>query len=426
MKNVQDYTLGDPETAACPYDYYKAMRTQDPVHYDEKIKTFIVSRHEDIIKALGDPITFSVEHGFNAQERQDYSDEIAEYYRKQGIPPQQRVVTSDPPYHTRIRSLMEKAFTAHRVAKMETYINDIADDLIQRFVSHGRAELIEQFAIPLPIFVIADQLGIPRSDLPSFKRWSDATVEPAGRLLTKERAFWCAEQTVEMWHYLEERVAERRASPTDDMISDLVHARIDDPENPELSPMELFQVIRAFIVAGNETTTTAISNGLLILIRNPDIVEKILSSDGDRTLQRLTEEILRLEAPVPGLPRFATNDAELGGRQIPKGSLLYLAYASANRDDAKFEGPECINLERKNMGQHLSFGSGIHRCIGSMLARMEIKVSMRQVAKQLGDMQLAIEERELAYRPSMVTRTLVSLPVTFTPRSAVQQQEPDL
>jgi cytochrome P450 len=220
---------------------------------------------------------------------------------------------------------------------------------------------------------------------------------------------------------VKDRVAERRASPTDDMISDLVHARIDDPENPELSPMELFQVIRAFIVAGNETTTTAISNGLLILIRNPDIVEKILSSDADRTLQRLTEEILRVEAPVPGLPRCATRDTKLGGRQIPKGSLLYLAYASANRDDAKFECPERINLERKNLGQHLSFGSGIHRCIGSMLARMEIKVSMRQVVKQLSAMKLAIAESELAYRPSMVTRTLVSLPVTFIPRQGVRR-----
>jgi cytochrome P450 len=416
VKDVNEYSLEDPAVATCPYDYYKAMRAANGIHYDEKLKTYIVSRHEDILKVLAEPVLYSVEHGFEAQEKQDYTPEINDYYRNAGLPPLKKVVTSDPPYHTRIRALMEKAFTAHRVAAMEGDIDEIANQLIDGFIDQGRMEFIEQFAIPLPIYVIADQLGIPRSDLPAFKRWSDATVEPAGRQLTKERAFWCAEQTVEMWNYLEDVVAERRLHATDDMISDLVHGRIDDPNHPDLSPMELFQVIRAFIVAGNETTTTAISNGLLMLIRNDETRVRLRDSDDDRAWNRLTEEILRLEAPVPGLPRFTTGDTELGGTPLPKGTLLYLAYASANRDDAKFEAPERLQLDRRNAGQHLSFGGGIHRCIGAMLARMEIKVSMRQVLRRLDNLTLELREAELAYRPSMVTRTLVSLPVTFTRR----------
>ena len=417
MKQVSEYTLADPQTAACPFDYYRAMRSDDPVHYDAKVGAFIVSRHADVLKALSQPLVLSSGNAFETLGKQPFADDIDEIYRKAGVPPLENVVTSDPPYHTRIRSLMDKAFTAHRVASMEPYIDQVANELIDGFIDDGQVEFVGQFAIPFPIFIIADQVGVSRSDFQAFKRWSDATVEPLGRQLSKERALWCADQTVEMWNYLQERIAARRAAPREDMISDLVHAIIDDPANPNLSEMELFQVIRGLIVAGNETTTTAIGNGLLILIRNPQLVPNLLAADGqDRMLSRLTEEILRLESPVPGLPRLATEDTELGGQKIAKGSLVYLAYASANRDDEKFEEPESFALGRKNVGQHLAFGGGIHRCIGSMLARMEIKVSMRQMMTRLDNIQLATPEAELAYRPSMVTRTLTSLPISFTRR----------
>ena len=245
----------------------------------------------------------------------------------------------------------------------------------------------------------------------------DATVEPIGRQLSEDRVWWCAKQTVEMWNYLKQITDSRRVARRDDMISDLVHARIDDPENPELSPMELFQCIRGLLVAGNETTTTAIGNGMLTLTRNAGLIEKLLAAEGDdRVFSRMTEEILRLESPVQGLPRVTTEDTALGGMTIPKGSLVFLGYASANRDDAKFESADDFSLERKNVGHHLAFGSGIHRCIGAMLARMEIKVSMRQIIRRLDNIKLAVPENELAYAPSMIVRSLVSLPVTFTRR----------
>jgi cytochrome P450 len=417
MKNLQDYTLADPQVTSCPFGYYKAMRSEDPIHFDAKIKTYIVSRHEDILKALAQPLVFSSGLGFKAQSRQAYEDEIEEYYRSHGVPKLEHIVTSDPPYHTRIRSLMDKAFTAHRVASMESYINEVANELIDGFVNDGKVDFVERFALPFPLFIIADQLGIARSDFKSFRRWSDATVEPGGRQLSKERVWWCAEQTVEMWNYLKQITDARRASPQDDMISDLVHARTDDPDNPELSPMELFQVIRALLVAGNETTTTAIGNGMLILTRSAGLIQKLRAAQGDdKVFSRMTEEILRLESPVQGLPRVTTEDTVLGGVSIPKGSLVFLGYASANRDDEKFEAAEDFSLERKNVGHHLAFGSGIHRCIGAMLARMEIKVAMRQIIRRLDNISLAVPENELTYAPSMLVRALVSLPVTFTRR----------
>jgi cytochrome P450 len=419
MKSVRDYSFGDRNTIACPYDYYKAMRLEDPVHFDEIAGSYIVSRYEDIKQALAQPLIFSSGLGFKNQKRQDFSDEIDEFYRSKGLPKFEIIVNSDPPYHTRIRSLMEKAFTAHRVATMEGYISDIANILIDGFIGEGEIDFVARFAMPLPIYVIADQLGIPRSHFREFKRWSDASVAPLGRQLDRERALWCAEQTVEMWHYINARIEERRAAPFDDMIYDLVHARIDDPENPVLTRLELFEVVRSLIVAGNETTTTAIGNGMLVLLKDPDLVEKLLATiDDDRMFSRLTEEILRLEAPVQGLPRMTTQDTELAGCKIPKGSLVYLGYASGNRDAAKFDDPDGFSLERKNAGQHLAFGSGIHRCIGAMLSRMEIKVAMRLLIKRLDRMKLTIPESELVYTPSMVIRPLVSLPMSFTKRES--------
>ena len=417
MKNLKDYTLADPQVTSCPFGYYRAMRSEDPIHFDEKINTYIVSRHEDILRALAQPLVFSSGLGFKTQSRQAYESEIEEYYRSHGVPKLENVVTSDPPYHTRIRSLMDKAFTAHRVASMESYIKEVANELIEGFADEGKVDFIERFAMPFPLFIIADQLGVARADFKSFRRWSDATVEPIGRQLSEDRVWWCAKQTVEMWDYLKRITDERRAARRDDMISDLVHARIDDPDNPELSPMELFQVIRGLLVAGNETTTTAIGNGLLTLTRNPGLIEKLLAvQNDDKVFSRMTEEILRLESPVQGLPRVTTEDSVLSGVPIPKGSLVFLGYASANRDDAKFDSADEFSLERKNVGHHLAFGSGIHRCIGAMLARMEIKVSMREIIRRLDDIKLAVPEDELAYAPSMVVRALVSLPVTFTRR----------
>jgi cytochrome P450 len=417
MGLLSQFSMADKETVGCPFDYYKAMRSEDPVHYDEKAKIYFVSRYEDINSALAQPLVFSSGLGFQAQGRADYSGEIDAYYERQGLPKLVNVVTSDPPYHTRIRSLMDKAFTAHRVASMDGYMRTVADELIDGFIDKGEVEFVHEFGIPFPIFIIADQLGVPRSEFKAFRRWSDATVEPLGRLLSKERAVWCAEQTVEMWNYLSERFAERRVQPTDDMISDLVHARIEDPENPMLSPMELFQVVRAFIVAGNETTTTAIGNGMLTLARDPDLVARLYAArDDDRTFSRFGEEVLRLESPVQGLPRITTEDVELAGTIIPKGALVMLGYGSANRDDAKFACPEQFDFERKNVGHHLAFGGGIHRCIGAMLARMEIKVAAQQMVRRMTDLQLAVPESEVTYAPSMVVRALVNLPLTFSKR----------
>jgi cytochrome P450 len=169
MGKLSQFSLTDMETVGCPFKYYKAMRDEDPVHYDEKANIYIVSRHEDIRKALAQPLVFSSGLGFEQQARAEYSDEIDAYYASQGLPKLINVVTSDPPYHTRIRSLMDKAFTAHRVASMEQYIKEVADALIDGFIDKGEVEFVHDFAIPFPIFIIADQLAVPPREGPHKK-----------------------------------------------------------------------------------------------------------------------------------------------------------------------------------------------------------------------------------------------------------------
>lgn len=421
MTNIADYSFSDPATIACPFDYYKALRAEEPVHFDDKVGMYIVTRYTDIVEVVKQPLLFSSVQGFEEQLRQDYTPEIERMMIEEGLGPLPLAIY-DPPEHTRIRALMDKAFTPHRVATMEAYVVNIVGDLIDAFIDAGEAEIVQEFAIPIPMYVIADQLGFDRADRDKFKRWSDAAVEPLSGVITRERAFECAREMIELQKYLKVRIEDRRVNRRDDMISDLVHARLTDEEGgcevPTLSETELYSVIRGLLVAGNETTTNAIANAALLMIQHPDLAEMLRGDfDRDRAFVNLTEEVLRIQAPVPNLFRMATADAEIGGVAIPKGSHVLLAWASANHDEAKFECPERFDPARKNAGHHLAFGAGIHRCIGQALARMEVKVAIREVLRRMDSLTLAIPESELRYTPNIATRGLISLPVRFSKRS---------
>jgi cytochrome P450 len=418
--SVDQFTFADPATLQCPFDYYEAMREEEPVHFDAKIGMFIVTRYNDIVDVVKQPRLFSSTEGFEEQLRQDYTPEIERMMVEDGLGPLPLAVY-DPPEHTRIRALMDKAFTPQRVATMEGYVHGVVSDLIDAFIEKGEAELINEFAIPIPMYVIADQLGFSRADRDIFKRWSDSSVEPLSGVITKERAFECARDMIDLQKYLKQRIDERRAEPKDDMITDLVHARLTDEETgddmPTLSETELYSVVRGLLVAGNETTTNAIANAVLLMIRNPDKAAALRQElDRERSFVNLVEEVLRIESPVPNLFRMTTADTEIGGVPIPKGSHILLAWASANRDENKFECPAQFDPARKNAGHHLAFGAGIHRCIGQALARMEVKVAIREVLSRMDDLELAIPESELRYTPNITTRGLVELPIRFKKR----------
>ena len=412
-------SLIDPTISAHPQAYYEAMRARDPVHFDEKLGSWLISRYEDICAVQRDPITFSVEHGYKHQYAQGFQDEFRQILERDGGGFFPDAIMSDPPYHTRVRRLMESAFTAHRVKQLEPHIVDVVADVIDSFAGKGQADAVKDFAVPITIRVICAQLGISHYNADNIQRWSHAVTQQIGRMQSREEMLRHAEEICDLQNFLIAEIRDREANPTEDMISDLVHARTDDAEGPTLSFTEVVSLVRAIMIAGNETTATAMANLVYILATQPRVVDLLQESvDDDRLMSRFVEELLRVEPPVRALSRMTTKDVDIGGTRVPSGAHLLLVYASGTDDASVFPDPREFDITRPNLGRHVSFGGGPHRCIGLSLARMEVRVAARELIRRLGDIRLAIAPEEIRYLPTVATHSIDSLPFTFVRRAA--------
>jgi cytochrome P450 len=232
---------------------------------------------------------------------------------------------------------------------------------------------------------------------------------------SREQMIENAKQICELQNFIIAQIREREAEPREDMISDLVHAHTED--GGTLGFAEVVSLIRALIIAGNETTATSIGNLLFVLATQPEVARTLQESvDDDRLLNRFVEELLRIEPPVRGLAKMTTREVELGGQQLPKGAHMLVLYASGNDDENQFACPRTFDLNRGNLGNHVAFGVGIHRCIGASLARMEIKVAAREIVKRLDNIKLAVPVEEITYLPTVATHSIERLPLTFSRR----------
>ena len=298
-----------------------------------------------------------------------------------------------------------------RVNAMEGHVRAIVRDLIAPIVARGSCDFVHDFAVPLPVAVIAGQIGIDPREVATVKRWSDAFADRLGGLISKERELECAREVVEFQRAMKIKIDERRVAPTDDLLSDLVNARIDG-ETP-LDDAELMSILQQLMVAGNETTTSTLAGGLVQLVRNPDQLAKVRA---DRSLiPNMVEEMLRTESPTAGLWRVVKHDAELGGVAIPAGSMLMLRFAAANRDPARYPDPDRFDLTRSNARTHLAFGRGIHMCVGNMLSRKEVAVAFDELLDAFDVVELDGEARD--YAPNMLLRGLTRLPIHVRARS---------
>lgn len=416
---LQTATFTDPEVLAHPTAYYTAMRHGDPVHFDERLGSWLVTRHEDILAVQSDPITFSVNKGYHEQQARGMHEEFRNYLKEHGGGYFPDAIMSDPPYHTRIRRLMEGAFTAHRVKDLEPRITAIVRDLIASVADKGSCDAVRDIAVPITIRVIVEQLGLDHDIEDKISRWSVAVTAQIGRMQSREQMLENAQHICDLQHYIIGKMKAREADPREDMISDIVHARTVDENGKEerLTFEEAVSLIRAMLIAGNDTTATAIGNLFYLLVTRPGMDKVLEESVADeRRLNRFVEELLRLEPPVRALSRMCTKDTVVGGTAIPAGAHMLLVYASGNDDETVFPEPRKFDMDRQNLGRHVAFGGGPHRCIGLALARMEIKVAAREIAWQLRDIRLAIPESEIRYVPTVAVRTLESLPITFTKR----------
>lgn len=417
--NLEEVSLLDPQISAHPNAFYGALRTGDPVHYDKKLGMWLVSRYEDIVALLRDPETFSDKHGYEAQYASGFFEEFRQILEREGGGFFPDVIKSDPPEHTRIRKLMDGAFSAHRVKTLEPGITRIIVDLVEKVADKAdRGEVVDgvnEFAVPLTIAVICEQMGLSQYNAEKIQRWSGAVTAQIGRMQDREQMIGNARQICELQNFIIAEMRDREATPREDMISDLVHARTAD--GGKLTFAEAVSLVRALIIAGNDTTATAIGNLLYVLATQPELAKQLQENvDDDRFMTRFVEELLRIEPPVRGLAKMTTRETVLGGRKLPKGAHMLVLYASGNDDEKQFACPRTFDLNRGNIGTHVAFGVGIHRCIGSSLARMEIKVAARELAKRVENIRLAIPAEEITYLPTVATHSIERLPLTFARR----------
>lgn len=409
-KSLEDYNFFSEEVLECPFDFYKLAREEAPIYLLPGTNIYLVTRHADIRAMLKDTETFSSNFA-HLLSGSGENEEVQALY-KGTVEPADTLLTLDPPRHRVYRSLVNKVFSAKRVQQMHDYIEQIVDELIDGFIDDGECEYITAFASPLPLMVIADQLGIDRDLLPRFKVWSDSLAARLGGMVSPDEAKDIAIAVREYQEYILGVIAARRDEPRDDMISDLSNAEIDDGR--KLNDAELISIVQQFLVAGNETTTSSLAGGLLSLIQHPEQMQ--LLRDNPQYMENTVEEILRTETPSAGLWRVVTKDIEFDGTKLPQGAMVMLRYAAANRDERVFEDAERFDICRHNADDHIAFGQGTHFCPGAMLARKEMIVAMNTFLARVDNIQLAEGKNDLTHWPNMVLRGLKELHITFDKR----------
>lgn len=420
MSDQLDFNLMEDETRECPFRYFKAIRALDkPVYFMPEIGAWYVSRYEDVRHIKKHPEIYSSDiYKYRAQKGGNARDIAEQYKADHGWARVSTLQRTDPPVHTKYRRLINDAFSVKRIRSMTGYIEEMVNDLIDQFIDRGSCDLMWDFSIPLPCTVIADQLGVPRDRIWDLKTWSDAMLAPGGGFVKDDEALAVARQVVDAQHFFASVIEDRRTEPRDDIISDLVHAKLkDDPDGEErsLDMFELQDLLDQLLTGGNETTTNAIGSGMMLLLQRPELMDRM--RDNPALIRNFIEESLRFETPVLHLWRAVTKDTELGGVKLPRGASIAVGYASANRDESVFESGEAFDIDRKKAGAHLAFGSGPHHCPGAALARQEMYSAFTILLHRLGNIRTTDPAESYKHVPSSFLRGLKHLHLEFDVRN---------
>ncbi|MFE3547205.1 cytochrome P450 [Streptomyces kronopolitis] len=386
-----------------PHAAYAALREAGPVHRitgADGSPAWLVTRYDDVRSALADPrLSLDKRHAGPGG------------YRGFALPPalDANLLNMDPPDHTRVRRLVVKAFTPGRVETLRAPVRRVADELLDAMAERGRADLIADYAGPLPITVICDLLGIPQRDRRDFLAWSDALITPdPSRPEAMKHAIGA------MLEFYTGLIAAKRAEPGDDLLSDLIAVRDDAPGDDggdRLTEDELTSLAFLILFAGYENTVHLIGNAVLGLLDHPDLLRQLQHNPAE--LPPAVEEFLRFDSPGPlAIRRFPREDLEIGGVRIPAGDSVLLSIASANRDPARFPAPDVLDRGRDLSG-HLAMGHGIHYCLGAPLARMEAVTAIEALLARFPGLRLDVPRGELRHRRSLRSRGLISLPVAW-------------
>jgi pimeloyl-[acyl-carrier protein] synthase len=394
------YQLLDPEVLANPYPLFQRLRTEDPVHWDPYLHTWVVTRYADVMEVLH---TFSADRTHTPEKLNAMG--LAELSPIARLMVQQ-MLFMDPPQHTRLRKLASHAFTPARVAVLRAHIREIVGRLLDQVQASGHMDVIGDLADPLPSIVTAEMLGVPVADREQLKAWTVDFAEMLGNFQhNPERAPRMLRTVHEMTTYFHDTVRRQRAEPREGLVHSLMTAEVN---GDRLTDDEVVATCIVTMVGGQETTTNLIGNGVLTLLRHPEELARLRS---DLSLvPSAVEEMLRYESPSQHTGRLAPEDRELGGRLIRKRQAVMAVMAAANRDPERFPDPDRFDICRPD-NRHLAFGYAAHFCFGAALARIEGQEAFEAMLARLPNLQLAPEP--LVWRNNSGLRGVNALPVTF-------------
>ena len=422
----EQFDVFDPAFIRCPFPAYHGLRDQAPATYVASGKGFwLVTDHELVREVVADVETFSSESGPLAATKPspEALERIAAITPPAGLPGRvNTLLTLDPPAHTRNRKLISRAFTPAAVKRYEDVTRDICREIIRGWADGEEIDFVAGFAVPLPVRVIAHALDVPDDRVEDFKRWSDAAVGPIGSDFDDDDFVDAHRLLLELGDFTQDQIERKRAAgPADDVMSKLVHARLDEVEQAELgnetrsqlSDDEIHSIIRQLVVAGNETTTNLLTQSMVLLHHESTWWSQMQRDPG--VIPAVVSEALRYITPSAVNQRATTRDVDFHGTKIPKGDVVLVCYLAADHDPAVFGDPERFDPERDNLGDLLAFGRGIHYCPGASLASMEARVAFEELTAAVARFRIPPED-QLEWNSSFQLRAIQSLPFVPTLR----------
>jgi cytochrome P450 PksS len=402
MSTSAEFDLWSPQHRANPFPLYARLRREAPVSRhmepDRKVPVWLVTRYKDAVEVLRHPRLVKDPRALTDEAR-------SRYFRLEELSPlSQHMLSADPPNHTRLRSLVSKVFTPRRVEELRPRIEAICQQLLDTAQPQGSVDLLDAYAFPVPITVIAELLGVPLEDQHQFREWTGALVNPRGHGGVEGQR----KAGMQFITYFQELIARRRGDPRDDLLSGLMAV---EEQGDRLNPLELVAMLFLLLLAGHETTVNLIGNGMWALLKHPEQFERLRADPS--LIDSAVEEMLRYASPVEtSTSRFTVEELELFGQRIPAGELVSASLLSANHDPEQFPEPERFDITREP-NRHIAFGFGSHFCLGAPLARLEATLAINALLARLPRLCFATDPATLQWRESALIRGLKQFPVAF-------------